>query len=122
LHTVVLPVKQNEKMIMDKKLSLVYMINLEEKSESRQGQKKMSQIIQEYPIEHFLPIEGEPYFLCRVSIFKTAKGFISELDVVQKETFKIFKHVETLYAQDSAEEALNNGVETLARFLSKGKI
>ena len=78
--------------------------------------------LNEFPIEHFLPIEDEPFFLCRVSIFPVKDKFISELDIVQKESLKIYKHVETLYNQENVEEALNNGIETLARFLRGGKI
>ena len=76
----------------------------------------------EFPLEHFLPIENEPFFLCRISIFPVQKKFISELDIVQKESLKIYKHVETLYHQENVEDALNNGIETLARFLQGRKI
>ena len=78
--------------------------------------------IKEFPLEHFLPIDNEPFFLCRVSIFPVKQKFISELDIVQKESLKIHKHVETLYHQENIEEALNNGIETLARFLRGANI
>ena len=37
--------------------------------------------IKEFPLEHFLPIDNEPFFLCRVSIFPVKQKFISELDI-----------------------------------------
>ena len=71
----------------------------------------------EYPSEHFVPLEGEPYLIGRLTLNKVHNGLSVEIDIVQKEGLKIFKSVDRLYGIDSDHEALDLGVQKLSEFL-----
>ena len=45
------------------------------------------------------------------------KSFSVEIDVVQKESRKIFKHVDILYHFEDEQEAIDAGVQRLSQFL-----
>jgi len=74
-----------------------------------------------YPLENFLEIENNPHLLGRVVVSRSPRGFNVEVDIVQKESKKIFKHVENLYAFDNPDEALEHGVFKLSSFLKNLK-
>lgn len=71
----------------------------------------------EYPSEHFVPLEGEPYLVGRLTLNKVHNGLSVEIDIVQKEGLKIFRSVDRLYGIDSDDEALDLGVQKLSEFL-----
>jgi hypothetical protein len=73
----------------------------------------------EYPVEHFVPLEGEgnEYLLGRLTLNKAHDGLSMEIDIVQKEGRKIYYSVDRLYRIDSDDEAIDLGVQKLADFL-----
>lgn len=71
----------------------------------------------EYPQEHFVPLEGEPYLIGRLTLNKVHNGLSVEIDIVIKEGLKIFKSVDRLYGIDGDHEALDLGVQRLSEFL-----
>jgi len=73
----------------------------------------------EYPKEHFVPLEGEPFLLGRISINSVHNGLSVEIDIVQKEGRKIFTSVDRLYGIDGDDEALHLGVQKLSEFLNR---
>jgi len=73
--------------------------------------------MREFPIEKYIELENNPYLLGRISINQVKEEFVAEVDIIHRESHKIFKHVDILYQQYSAEEALIVGVQKLRQFL-----
>lgn len=73
----------------------------------------------EYPVEHFVPLEGDEYLLGRLTLNKAHDGLTMEIDIVQKEGRKIFCSVDRLYRISDDDEALHLGIQKLSEFLSK---
>lgn len=72
-----------------------------------------------YPVEKYIELENNPYLLGRISINQVKENFNAEIDIIHKESHKIFKHVDIVYNQPSAEEAVIVGVQRLRRFLDE---
>ncbi len=73
----------------------------------------------QFPIEHFVPLEGNEHLLGRLVLNKAHDGLTMEIDIVLKEGRKIFRAVECLYRIEDEDEALHLGVQKLAEFLEK---
>lgn len=76
--------------------------------------------IQEFPAEFFVKLEGNEFLLGRLSINKMNASFWVEIDIVQKESKKIYAHVGNVYGISELDEAVDRSVQTLSDFL-KGK-
>ena len=74
--------------------------------------------MEEYPQDYFVKIENEEHHIGRITVNK-AKYFNIEIDIVQKDSKKIFKHVDMLFDIDDKTEAIDSGVQVLAKFLKK---
>ena len=77
------------------------------------------------PQEFFLKIEGHDHLLGRILIhasleFDVGQVFNAEIDIVQKESKKIWLHVGYLFKLSSQEEAIELSVQKIANFLKKG--
>jgi len=70
-----------------------------------------------YPVEKYIDLENNPYLLGRITIHQVKDDFHAEVDIIHKESHKIFKHVDIVYRQYSAEEALITGIQRLRQFL-----
>ena len=73
----------------------------------------------EFPMEHFVPLDGDEYRLGRLTLNKAHDGLSVEIDIVQKEGRKIFCSVDRLYNLSDADEALHLGIQKLSEFLIK---
>lgn len=71
----------------------------------------------EYPQDYFVTLENDQHCLGRITLNLHGYDFAVEVDIVQKESRKIRKHVDTLYKIDNHEDALQLGVQRLAQFL-----
>lgn len=77
---------------------------------------------EEFPQEYFVKLEGENYKIGRIVILFSKNlnseiEYNSEVDIVGKESRKIWAHVDSLYGLPSKEEAIEAGVQRLADFL-----
>ncbi len=70
-----------------------------------------------FPIEKYIDLENNPYLVGRISVHNVKQSFYVEVDIIHRESHKIFKHIEILYNQNSAEEAIITGVQKLRQFL-----
>jgi hypothetical protein len=70
-----------------------------------------------YPVERYIDLENNPYLLGRVMINQVKDDFNAEVDIIHRESHKIFKHVGMIYGQHSAEEAIICGIQKLRQFL-----
>lgn len=73
----------------------------------------------DFPQEKYIDLENNPYLLGRVTIYHVKDDYHAEVDIIHKESHKIFKHVDIVYNQYSSEEALIVGVQRLRLFLDK---
>lgn len=70
-----------------------------------------------YPVEKYIDLENNPYLLGRIIVNQMNQDFLAEVDIIHRESHKIFKHVDTLYRQPSGEEALISGIQKLRHYL-----
>jgi hypothetical protein len=75
--------------------------------------------MKEFPLEKYIDLENNPYLLGRITIHQVKDEFHAEVDIIHRESHKIFKHVDIIYRQYSSEEALITGVQRLRTFLEK---
>ena len=73
--------------------------------------------ITEFPAEYFIKLDGQDFLLGRLSINKMNTSYWVEIDIVQKESKKIFAHVGNLYNTADLDEAVNRSVEMLAKYV-----
>lgn len=73
----------------------------------------------EYPKEKYIELENNPYLLGRITVHQVHAEYHAEVDIINKESHKIFKHVDIVYRQQSSEEAIIMGVQRLRQFLEK---
>jgi hypothetical protein len=73
----------------------------------------------EYPKEHYIELENNPYLMGRIAINHIKDDFVAEVDIIHKESHKIYHHVDILYHGYSAEEALISGIQRLRRFFEE---
>lgn len=71
----------------------------------------------DFPREKYIDLENNPYLLGRITIHHVKEDFHAEVDIIHKESHKIFKHIDIIYNQHSSEEALISGVQRLRQFL-----
>lgn len=71
----------------------------------------------EFPFENYIDLENNPYLLGRITVHHIRQDYHCEVDIIHKESHKIFKHVAIIYRLSSVEEAVNSGVQRLRRFL-----
>ncbi len=75
--------------------------------------------IKEFPAEYFIKIEGQEFLLGRLSINKMNASYWVEIDIVQKESKKIWVHVTNLYGITEVDEAVDRSVQTLSDYFKK---
>lgn len=73
--------------------------------------------LKEFPQDYFLVLHNDPYLEGRITVNQMEKSFSVEIDVVQKESRKIYKHVDILYHFEDEQEAIDAGVQRLSLFL-----
>ncbi len=66
-----------------------------------------------FPWEKLVEFTNDPYFLGRIVVHQVKDRFHVEVDVVSKESYKIFRHVGTLYDFEDASDALEMGYREL---------
>lgn len=73
--------------------------------------------MKEFPVEKYIELENNPYLLGRITLHQVKNDFHAEVDIIHRESHKIFKHVDIVYHQYSGEEALIVGVQRLRQYL-----
>ena len=73
--------------------------------------------ITEFPAEYFIKLDGQDFLLGRLSINKMNSSYWVEIDIVTKDSKKIFAHVGNLYNTADLDEAVNRSVEMLAKYV-----
>lgn len=73
----------------------------------------------DFPLEKYIDLENNPYLLGRISVNQVKDSFHAEVDIIHRESHKIFKHVDIIYNESSPGEAIIVGVQALRQFLEK---
>lgn len=73
--------------------------------------------ITEFPAEYFIKLDGQDFLLGRLSINKMNSSYWVEIDIVTKESKKIFAHVGNLYNVSELDEAVTSSVQMLAKYV-----
>lgn len=79
----------------------------------------MQTLKEQFPKDFFVQISGDEFRIGRIVVNKNSKGFNAEIDIVQKDSMKIWQHVEILHNFDDENEALENAVQRLSNFLKR---
>ncbi len=74
--------------------------------------------INEFPSEFFIELNGQDYLLGRLSINKMKEHFWVEIDIVTKESKKIYAHVGDLYQIADLDEAITQSVQMLSEYVA----
>ena len=61
----------------------------------------------EFPAEYWVDLVGHPHLIGRITILKIGTSFNAELDLMLKDSRKIFRHIDMLYKISSFDEALD---------------
>jgi hypothetical protein len=77
------------------------------------------QMDNQYPKEFFVKISEEEFRIGRLTVNRNFRGFSCEIDIVQKDSMKIWQHVEILQNLEDEHEAVELGVQGLTNFLRK---
>ncbi len=75
----------------------------------------------EFPKEYFVELQGEDYLVGRLLVNKMHQSFWVEIDIVQKESKKIWAHVGDLHRISDFDDATYQSVQLLADYLKKFK-
>lgn len=67
--------------------------------------------------EFFIPIDNEEFRIGRLSILPHKSELMVSVDIIQKESKKIFYHVKTCYHCDDLQDAISQGRQALYEFL-----
>lgn len=76
---------------------------------SRQNNK-----VEEFPQEFFIPFSGDDFFEGRLTVNLLGQKYCVEIDLIQKESKKIWKHITILYGLENKQEAIDQGVQKLS--------
>ena len=75
--------------------------------------------MKEYPLEKYIELDNNPYLLGRITVNQVKDAFHAEVDIIHRESHKIFSHVDIVYGQPSLEEAIITAVQRLRQYLEK---
>jgi hypothetical protein len=75
-------------------------------------------MLEEYPQDYFIKLDQSEFQVGRLTLNQLGNQFSIEIDIVQKESKKIFKHVGILYNFQEKNEAIDAGVQHLSHFLN----
>jgi hypothetical protein len=78
-------------------------------------------VMQQIPAvkEFYLKIENHPHLMGRITLVPIKKQLNVEIEIVHRETKKIWAPVDILYGLSTVEDALSSGVQRLAHYLQE---
>ncbi len=79
-------------------------------------------ISNEFPKEFFVDVPGADYLVARITLHKMTNDFMSEIDIIMRESGKIWAHGGSLFKLSEEAEALDRSVQFLADYLKSKKL
>ncbi len=71
----------------------------------------------EYPAEHWVELKGDPFYRGRIVIYPVSERFHLDVDIVYKDSPKIFCHIGTFLGNEDERESLWQGIRELENFI-----
>jgi hypothetical protein len=71
----------------------------------------------EYPKDYFVRLEDDEFREGRISVNKSGTEYMAEIDIVQKESRKIWRHVKSIYSRPTEHDALEDASYLLGKYL-----
>ncbi|WP_127717401.1 hypothetical protein [Halobacteriovorax sp. HLS] len=71
----------------------------------------------DFPKDFFVLIEGDEFREGRISVNKLHDQYMAEIDIVQKDTRKIWRHVKSIYSCVTERDALQDASYLLGKYL-----
>jgi glutathionyl-hydroquinone reductase len=68
-----------------------------------------------FPWEKLVEFTNDPYYLGRITVHQVKERFHVEVDIVNKESFKIYRHIGSLYDFEDPRDALDMGYRELRK-------
>jgi hypothetical protein len=72
----------------------------------------------EFPQDLFIKIENEEYRIGRITINSISGKFNAEIDIVQKESKKIWQHIDILYNYTDMDDLIAASVQCFSNYLA----
>lgn len=76
----------------------------------------------EFPKEFFVDVPGVDYLVARITLNKMKTDFMAEIDIIMRESGKIWTHAGSLYKLSDEGEAVDRSVQFLADYLKSKKL
>ncbi len=76
----------------------------------------------EFPKDFFIDVPGNDYLVARLTVHQMTTDFMVEIDIILRESSKIWTHVGTFYKISSENDAVDRGVQYLADYLKSKKL
>ena len=73
----------------------------------------------QYPKYFFVKLEQEQYQEGRLTLNFLNDSYSVEIDIVQKDSHKIYHHVDILYGFDGPQEAIDTAIQKLSHYLKR---
>ncbi len=78
-------------------------------------------MIEEYPLEYFVPLNGNQFLLGKITLSPMKKGmqdyYHMEIDLVLTESKKIYRHIGIFDCRESKDEAIDLAIQRLSEFV-----
>ncbi len=78
--------------------------------------------LSEFPKEYFIELPGQDYLLARLTLHRMNHDFMVEMDIIMRESGKIWAHVGSLYKLQEEDEAVDRGVQKIADYIKSKKV
>lgn len=75
------------------------------------------QMPNEFPAEYWVELPNHPHLLGRITVYSVADSWSVELDLVLKESRKIYRHLAILHQLPDFEESLELGFQRMSELL-----
>jgi hypothetical protein len=75
----------------------------------------------DYPKSFFLELANNDNLLGRITVFLDRERFNIEVDIVLRESRKIYKHVKNSFGYEDEQDAVDQGVSILSHYLKSLK-
>lgn len=82
----------------------------------------LKELRNEFPKDYFVDVPGQEYLVARITMHKMKSDYMVEMDIILKDSSKIWSHVGSIYKLPDETEALDRSVQFLADYMKSKKL
>ncbi|MCK6596257.1 MAG: hypothetical protein L6Q33_13735 [Bacteriovoracaceae bacterium] len=82
----------------------------------------LKELRNEFPKDYFVDVPGQEYLVARITMHKMKTDYMVEMDIILKDSSKIWSHVGSLYKLPDETEALDRSVQYLADYMKSKRL